>query len=214
MTPDHVQAWLDRQYVPSTLGWSTHDVRRLGPLLGLDVPDDYLAFLEMLGHLAHQLFGYDEDLRTPEAYARLRQEILDLDLEAWDGADQDPQFAEVRRQGLFLNQQGGFARWYLLCGTSEPTLVRLWLERDAHTKKWFHTEGPLLENLEARMTHFEGRVDQDHRLGGTLVYGRGRLPVGHAIGQELLELPHDGWRVELTPSQLERIRVMWRLNDL
>ncbi|SMB81300.1 hypothetical protein SAMN00790413_04531 [Deinococcus hopiensis KR-140] len=215
MSPEDVQTWLDRHYVPTPLGWSPDDAQRLGPLLGLPVPGDYLAFLEVLGNLHHGLFGYDNDLRTPEDYVRFRQECLEYDLEAWDGADQDPQFAEMVRSSLFLNTLGGFAVWYLLCGSTEPTSVRTWLEGDVGATGRFEVEGLFIENIEARMDRFECRVKLYRDLGGTLVYGRGgQIPAGHAIGGELLDLPHDGWSVELTESQLQRIRVMWRTAEL
>lgn len=215
VTPVGVEAWLDRYYVPRTLGWSLSDVQRLGPLLDLTVPGDYLAFLELLGNLHHQLFGYDKDLRTPEDYLHLRQECLGYELGTWDGADRDPQFAEMIQSGLFLNTLGGFAVWYLLCGSTEPTTVQLWLESDAETSSRFEMEGLFLDNIEVRMTKFENRVNLFNDLGGSLVYGRGgEIPVGHDLGQALLDLPHSGWRVELTLSQLQRIQSTGRTAEL
>lgn len=67
MTPDQVATWLEGQYVPTVLGWAPGEVERLGPQLGRTVPEEYRAFLAVLRHLHGQLYGYDYNLRTPEA---------------------------------------------------------------------------------------------------------------------------------------------------
>lgn len=208
MTPGEVDGFLDRQFIPRVLGWPPRDVGRLEPLLGLGVSEAYLAYLSVLGGLHHQLFCGDERMDTPEAYARLRQEALYDNLN-WNGAEHLPPFREMLSRGVFLNQLGGFAAWYLIGGQRTQALVKAWSEGTRDGEGAFRTEAPLLECLEARMTHFEGRVSQALEFGGSLV-ARGReLPVGRTLGPALVEYPHDTWRVELTEEEVRRVDARW-----
>lgn len=210
MTPDQVATWLEGQYVPTVLGWAPGEVERLGPQLGRTVPEEYRAFLAVLRHLHGQLYGYDYNLRTPEAYLRLQRELLEYDVEAWNGAEQDPEYDRLRQSGLFLNTLGGFAAWYLPCDVPGPLHVQLWLEGQGEGSGHFQTEGLFLDDLEALMGRFEHRVRLSQELGGTLVYRRGEVPVGKHLGPALVDLPHDGWRVDLTEEQVARICATWQ----
>lgn len=215
MSPDQVTAWLDREYVPSVLGWAPEDVDRLGPLLGRVVPEEYQTFLAVLGHLHPQLYGYDYRLRTPEDHLQLQRGLLEWDEAQWDGAEQYPEFDRMMQSGLFLNTLGGFAVWYLLCDSPGPLSTQTWLEGDANGQGYFEPLNLFLDDLEIRMGMFEHRVRLFQELGGTLVYGRGgQVPLGRRLGPALVDLPQEGWRVDLSELQREQIRGMWQGTDL
>lgn len=215
MGPEAVRAWLDREYIPEMLGWSPVDVQRLGPLLGRPVPAEYQAFLEVLGFLHPHLYGYDHRLRTPEDHLALQRKMLEWDEESWDGAQEDLAFSRMVTSGVFLNTLGGFAAWYVPGDEPGPLHTLAWEEGDGTTPGHFMRLGLFLDDLEVRMDGFERRVALYEELGGTLVYGRGgQVPLGHRLGTALVDLPHEGWRVQLSEAQRAHIRSIWHGTDV
>ncbi|MHA0048375.1 hypothetical protein [Deinococcus sp. PEB2-67] len=190
-------------------------MQRLGPLLGRPIPAEYQVFLEVLGFLHPQLYGYDYRLRTPEDHVALQQDLLDWDGANWDGDQEDPAFGRMVASGIFLSTLGGCAVWYLPGDEPGPLHTLAWEEGDGTTPGQLRRLGLFLDDLEGRMGGFERRVALYEELGGTLVYGRGsQVPLGHRLGPALVDLPHEALRVQLSETQRAQIRSMWQETDV
>ncbi|WP_407541355.1 SMI1/KNR4 family protein [Deinococcus radiomollis] len=163
MDSQSILAWLDKYYIPIELGWKQNEILKLEELLGQKIPDDYKLFLKYLGNLGKQMFGYDDDLRTPIDYLENRNNYLDFG-EQWGEASTDPNFNEMMEDGIFLSGLGGFAVWYLARQKSERSMVKFWDEGDGNSvRASIKTEGFLVESMEDRMTRFEWRTDLSER---------------------------------------------------
>lgn len=212
MSDDQVDNWLDKHFFPRELCWTEENINDLGLKLGRLVPEDYKIFLRVLGNLHGRLFGYDYDLRSPEDYVELSIKCLDSEAEQWGDVVGTPQFYEMIDDNIFLNTLGGFAVWHLHSEDLHHSQVKCWNENDSSASNTIDLEGDLIECLESRMSHFEWRIGQ-YSDSGILIMKSGRIPAKTALGNELMEISHHRFSVELNESQKSRIRAVFRVTS-
>ncbi|WP_415813801.1 hypothetical protein, partial [Deinococcus marmoris] len=80
MSPEAVESWLDKHFVPTELGWTEEKILELEGVLSRIIPNDYRIFLSFLGNLHHQLFGYDYDFSTGQLAFKWRWVRRKVDL--------------------------------------------------------------------------------------------------------------------------------------
>lgn len=217
MNDDQISNWLDSYFIPIELGWNNNSISELEKILTRDVPDDFKLFLKHLGNLHGRLFGYDVKLTTPDEYVTFQERCLDGDCAAdgWGEAVNDTQFGEMMTKGIFLSALGGFAVWYLAPQDNSESLIMYWDEGDKENLASIKTEEELASSVESRMAAFEWRTQHYTGLGGSLVSARGgQIPVGQAIQNELLEMPHKNYAVELSQDQIHRIKSVFSQSEL